>query len=242
MGTYGPHFPYVTEESMYRKYYDRVQIPKGFQEEAIPEFVKNNCVLKSRMKTSHVTEEVVRGCQAAYCGQIEVMDGQIGEVREAALAYAGRNGNPVVFGYVSDHGDMVEENRLFGKRCYFDKAAKVPMIFTGDGIPAGKVVKSPVSLMDLGPTVCELASCSFEIGDGVSLVGAIHGEADRERIVVSQQVDSVKGDLYSSMMLRYQDYKYICYFTGTPQTLLFNMKEDPEELHDLSAENPELVR
>lgn len=241
VGTYGPHFPYVTEESMYCKYYDRVQVPKGFSKEAIPEFVKDNIILRSRLKPSHVTEEVVRGCLAAYCGQIEVMDGQIGEVREAALAYARRRGNPFIFGYVSDHGDMAGENRLFGKRCYFDKAAKVPMIFTGDGIPVGKVVKSPVSLMDLGPTVCELAGCTFEVGDGVSLVKAISGEVDSERIVVSQQVDLVKNDLYSSIMLRYKDYKYICYFTETPQTLLFNMKEDPGELHNLASENQEMV-
>lgn len=242
VGTYGPHFPYVTEETMYRKYYNRVQVPKGFREGAIPKFVKDNRILNSRLKPSHVTDDVVRGCLAAYCGQIEVMDGQIGEVREAALAYAGRNENPLVFGYVSDHGDMAGENRLFGKRCYFDKAAKVPMIFTGDGIPAGKVVKTPVSLMDLGPTVCELANCSFEIGDGVSLVNAIHGEADGERLVISQQVDSVKGELYGSIMLRYQDYKYICYYTEPLKSLLFNMKEDPEELHDLAKENPDLVR
>ena len=38
-------------------------------------------------------------------GQIEIMDGQIGEVRKAVFACAARDGRPAVFGYTSDHGD-----------------------------------------------------------------------------------------------------------------------------------------
>ena len=44
-------------------------------------------------------------CLAAYCGQIEIMDGQIGEVKREFQRYAKRNGHKAVMGYVSDHGD-----------------------------------------------------------------------------------------------------------------------------------------
>lgn len=240
VGTYGPHFPYITNEKLYRKYYERVTIPRGFDRREIPNYLLKNEVLAGRMKEEHVTEEVVRGCLAAYCGQIEIMDGQIGEVKREFQRYAKRNGHKAVMGYVSDHGDCVGENRLFGKRNYSDKASKVPMIFAGDGIPAGHCVTSPVSLMDLGPTVCSMAGTSFEIGDGKSLVGRMQGEVD-DGMVVSQMVDETNRGFVGSIMLRYGDYKFIHYHTEIPQSILFDRKEDPEEICDIAQKQQELT-
>ena len=66
-------------------------------------------ILVGRVKNETMTEENALACLATYLGQIEIMDGQIGEVRKAVFACAARDGRPAVFGYTSDHGDACGE-------------------------------------------------------------------------------------------------------------------------------------
>ena len=243
VGTYGPHFPYITGTDLYRKYLDRVQLPAFFAPGTQPNYMNTVGVLRSKMKPSEVDEENALGCLAAYCGQIERMDGQIGEVRRAFATYAENAGHESIFAYVSDHGDTAGERRIYGKRTFFDKSAKVPILFTGSGIPQGKAVASPVSLMDLGPTVCALAGTTFDIGDGKNLTPFFRSGAyvDAERMVVSQTVD-VDGDVpVASVMLRWKQYKYIQFHDAPGSALLFDLDADPLEAHDLTAEMPELA-
>lgn len=240
-GTYGPHFPYIVSKEMYLKYYDRVQKPEFFDRNDRPDYLEGFDVLNRRMKGGEVTWEIGRGALAAYCGLIEIMDGQIGELWDAFQAYGKRTGRPGVFGYLSDHGDTAGERRMYGKQTYFDKSAKIPMMFAGAGIPAGQTVMEPVSIMDLGPTVCELAGTSFAIGDGISLVPQMEGESRKDRVVVSQFVEYFKGQYVASMMLRYQNYKYISYSGYEDHDLLFDMEADPGEEHNLAGENTGLL-
>ena len=41
VGTYGPHFPYITSKEMYLKYYDRVEKPSFYEPEEIPEYLQD---------------------------------------------------------------------------------------------------------------------------------------------------------------------------------------------------------
>ena len=243
VGTYGPHFPYITSEEMYQKYLKRTILPRGFRKNDLPEFVKDNPVMNARVKDEKLSEQDALACLAAYLGQIEIMDSQIQEVRQATFENGKTNDRPVIFGYVSDHGDSCGENRLYGKRNYFDKAAKVPMLFEGYGIKKDRLIKTPVSLMDLGPTICELAGTSFLFGDGISLAPYLKEENPNqpERLVVSQMVDQNTGNEIASVMLRTEQYKYIHYHTETGDTLLFDMEQDPEERCNLSEKMPQLV-
>lgn len=241
VGTYGPHFPYITSRQLYEKYLDRVKMPDFFEPGKLPEYLKGFDVLNRRVKGEEVTWEITKGALGAYCGLVEIMDGQIGRVKKAFDAYASRKGSRAVFGYLSDHGDMVGERRMFGKQTYFEKSTRIPLLFAGAGIPEGKVIKEPVSIMDLGPTVCELGGTGFEIGDGRSLVSYMNGNPDKDRIVASQFVEAWKGRLYASMMLRYQNYKYIRYHHYKGHDLLFDLGQDSKESVNLANSKPGLA-
>lgn len=65
VGTYGPHFPYITSKEMYLKYYDRVSKPGFFEEEDEPDYLKGFDVLNRRKKGGEVTWEIARGALAA---------------------------------------------------------------------------------------------------------------------------------------------------------------------------------
>lgn len=237
VGTFGPHFPYITDETMYQKYMERVQKPEFFDMDSLPDYVKNLDILYDKVKPENVDWEIAKGCLAAYCGQIEVMDSQIGALRDAWKRYGMTRGHETVFGYLSDHGDTAGERRMYGKQTYFDKSIRIPMLFEGDGIAKNRVVRDPVSLMDVGPTVCALAGTSFEIGDGISVMPVLTSDIDsdckkaQERIVVSQFMDDTKEGPCASIMLRYGNYKYMLYHNR--KALLFDLKKDPGEKDNL---------
>lgn len=72
--------------------------------------------------------------------------------------------------HLGDHGG------LWAKLSAFDAATHVPLIFAGAGVPAGRVVSAPVELLDVYPTLLDLAGFPRATGlDGKSLVAAMHG-------------------------------------------------------------------
>ena len=105
------------------------------------------------------------------------------------------------------------------------------------------MITSPVSLMDVGPTICELAGTTFEIGDGHSLANQLGGKMSEEidRVVMSQMVDQTQDGEVASVMLRWREYKYVCYNTNPRCEFLVNLEQDPKEQRNILAEQPVLA-
>ena len=171
VGTFGPHFPYVAEKALYEKYKERGYLPANFSDD--PDFVRNNLWLEAHRKD--VDEETAKNAAAAYFALIEESDRKIGRVFDAFRNYAEKAGHTLIYGYTSDHGDMVGTRKMYGKQTFFEESARVPLILAGNGIPKGKVITTNTSIMDIGPTLCELAGTRYEgrFVDGVSLVPLI---------------------------------------------------------------------
>ena len=55
--------------------------------------------------------------------------------------------------YTSDHGDNIGARGMWGKSTHYDDAVGVPMIISGPDVAAGQVCRTPVSLVDLAPTI-----------------------------------------------------------------------------------------
>lgn len=240
VGTYGPHYPYVAPKELYLKYLDRVTVPESFETD-----MPMNRLLEKKKKDRSFDADGARQAIAAYCGMIEHMDGQIGRVRAAFHDYTKRFNQSSIFCYLSDHGDQVGENRFYGKQTFFEKSAKIPFLFAGDGIGAARSVAAPVSIMDLGPTMCELAGLEFPVEtDGISLAKILkkEKEPDYKRAVISQ---FMAGDFNESrcyaVMVRKKQYKYITYHGYEAEDMLFNLAGDPEEKNNLYSENPDIA-
>ncbi len=239
VGTYGPHFPYITTPSLFRKYYQRVKESELFQKK--PEYM--NPLLTARRLD--VPPDVARGCAAAYCGLIEQMDAQIGKVRAAFTRFCQSRGTGSVFCYLSDHGDQVGDRGLFGKDTFFEKSVKVPMIFAGDGVAKGVCHHGAVSLLDFGPTVLSLSGAApMTESDGVSLAESLTGAApDPDRVVLSEQMEGwmTKDDFHYARMAVKGDWKFFTYAGQEGYDVLFNIANDPEEMHNCIQEEPGLA-
>lgn len=189
------------------------------------------------------TEEVARGVRAAYCGMVECMDGQIGRVRAAFDAFSAGRDRGKLFGYLSDHGDQAGERDFYGKETFFEKSVKIPLVLAGDGVAAGHVETAPASILDLGPTLCEWAGAETPAdADGISLAPALAGAAmDKARAVYSEYMEKGTDGYRYCMMLRRGAYKFITYRGCEAQDMLFDVKADPLEQHNLADEEPALL-
>ena len=243
VGTFGPHCPYIADETMFEKYMECVNEPEFFDENTISDFVKKNPVLAKKMKDEKLTSNIAKGCLAAYLAQIERMDQQIGELRMAWNQYKQKTNRETIFGYVSDHGDTLGERRMYGKQTYFDKSVRIPMLFEGADIQKNIQITTPVSLLDIGPTVCELAGGRLLKGEGLSLAAQLHGNnsGDDSRVVISELMDKLEdGTCIASVMLRYKNYKYFVYHGQEEQAVLIDLINDKKEENNLISLKPEL--
>lgn len=240
--TYAPHFPYISDDDLYLKYLKKAEIPYDFGTDQITDYIQPLRHLVMRRQADDVTPELAKACLAAYCAQVEKTDSLIGEVRSAFDEYELAKNARGIFGYVSDHGDMCGEHRIYGKLTFFDKAARVPMLFAGEGIPAGKSVQDPVSLMDLGPTVCSMANIAMDSRDAVSLTDYfVSNVSHTERMIISQQIEAMGPMKTAGMMLRKGKYKYIIYHGYEDHALLFDMEKDPGETVNLAGILPDIA-
>jgi choline-sulfatase len=178
-----------------------------------------------------VTDDHIRRARQGYFANISYVDDKIGEVL-AALA-ASRQEAIIVF--VSDHGEMLGRKGLWFKMNFFEGAARVPLMIAASGLTAG-LIETPVSTIDLTPTLCDLAGISMEEvmpwTDGESLVPLAQGQARSTPVAMEY---AAEGSITPMVALRQGAWKYIHCVADPDQ--LFDLANDPEEEVNL-ATNP----
>jgi len=118
-----------------------------------------------------------------YHGCNRFVDRCIGRVVTAVDALA--RPDPVVV-YTSDHGDLRGAHGLGNKGpAPFDEITRIPLIVRGAGIPAGRRVQTPVSHLDVLPTLLNLAGGEIHpVLDGGDILPLLQGAEAPEREVV----------------------------------------------------------
>ncbi|MEN9358466.1 MAG: hypothetical protein RL095_1 [Verrucomicrobiota bacterium] len=110
-----------------------------------------------------------------YYASTAFVDAQIGRVLDG-LERLGLAKNTVVVLW-SDHGWHLGDHGLWCKHSNFEQAVRAPLIFVVPGLPAGKVNASPVEMIDIFPTLCELSGHRApDQLQGKSLVPVLKGE------------------------------------------------------------------
>jgi len=247
VSTYGPHFPYAATPELYLDYKSRATVPETWKNQP----ADLNPLLKNRLIPTD--EETVIRARAAYFAMIETIDGQLGSVRAAFDDYLKRQQREGVFAYLSDHGDQAGEHGMFGKMTFYESSARIPLIFAGAGVGEHVVVDTPASIMDLGPTLCELAgTVPPPVQDGISLAAVLHGDVlPSDRAVLSEVMEDragphavymgLKGIPNAGRMVRQGRYKLMTYHGYEQQDLLYDVIADPEEKFNLAASEPAVL-
>lgn len=228
-----PHFPLRPPERFWNQYPpDAVDLP-----DTGPNFPERLHPWIQRHREFHgVTdwdEKDTRRALAGYYGCISFVDEKIGEVIHA-LNQSGLRENTVII-YVSDHGEMCGEHGLWGKSCFYDASVRVPLIISAPWLfSSNQQVDDIVELVDIYPTIQALAGIdTHDKIDGESLLPLMTdaaGVRQKQHAISELYGHSAVGPM---RMLRHGDYKYIQYLDAAPS--LFNLREDPEEFHDLAG-------
>jgi choline-sulfatase len=161
------------------------------------------------------------------------VDDQIGRLL-AVLAQTGQAENTLVV-FTSDHGDYVGAHRLFLKGIpAFEEAYRIPLILSGPGMPAGRVVEQIISSLDLGPTLTQLTAGVEFPGHGRPLLPLLQTEPGAW---TSEAFAECHGQrFYYTQRILWQDHtKYV--FNGFDEDELYDLAADPYELQNL-ADDP----
>jgi hypothetical protein len=121
-----------------------------------------------------------------YLRALRVVDGFIGEVR-AAISRLGL-AERVLLIVTSDHGEAFGEHRSsFHGGTLYDELVRVPLAVVGPGV-AARQIDTPVSLIDLGPTVLDWFGAPTPAAFmGESLVPLLRGqEREFQRPIVAE--------------------------------------------------------
>ncbi len=186
-----------------------------------------------------LTEEHLRRARHGYYGMISYIDDKIGNLLEA-LERTGLCDN-TLFIFISDHGEMLGERGLWFKQHFWDWSAKVPMIFNMPGTVAARRCDKVVSLVDLLPTLLDVANASFDQKflsqfklDGRSLAGTFSGDDELCPDLAISDYFAI-GPCVPCRMVRKGRYKF--YYTHGHPNMLFDMERDSNELNSIAGQS-----
>ena len=131
-------------------------------------------------------------------------------------------------------------NKLY-KAMPAEGGIRSPFIVKGPNIGKGKRTAEIGHVSDIAATLYELAGADLNAApfnksiplEGISITAAWQGEELPERVIISE--------LYGYRMVREQEWKAMFLLPpfGNSEWQLFNLKNDPAELHDLAQQQPE---
>jgi arylsulfatase A-like enzyme len=169
---------------------------------------------------------------AAFLGELDAL----GLREETALAF------------VSDHGESWGERfadkeavkgtyHMHGATVY-DEIVEVPMIVSAPGRLEPGVVRPQVSLVDLTPTLLDLAGAPLDGVDGVSLVPALDGDEAEDR---DAWIVATDGGRVSQLALRRPPWKLTVHVESGEEEA-YRLDRDPRERENVADDVPADVR
>jgi choline-sulfatase len=176
------------------------------------------------------TEEVTV-TRRQYCALIELIDDQIGLILNALDRRGMRDNTYIVF--ASDHGEMLGDHGMYNKSQAYEPSLRVPLIISGPGIEPGRVSDALVELIDINPTICELAGLPSQDNiDAQSFWPVLGGEVNEHR------AEAVSTILHFRS-IRTKRHKLVRSYNDIPE--LYDLETDPQELYNVADDEPELV-
>jgi len=232
MGYHRPHPPYDPPAWAYEQYLhaDMPDVPRGDWSTDMPWSKQSTHPTAGYGRMSDAT---LRQARAGYYGHMSHIDQQIHRVVESLHQY---QSGPTVICFVSDHGELMGDHDLWRKTLPYEGSARVPMILHAPHLKLqqGRVCDDVVELRDVFPTLLDCAGLAVPKSiEGQSILPRVRGEASAEW----------RHYLHGEHMYQGQSVHYIVdghrkyiWLSGTGQEQLFDLKNDPTELHDIAKQ------
>jgi arylsulfatase A-like enzyme len=184
-------------------------------------------------------DSLARNLKRGYYASTTFIDAQVGRVL-AALDAAGVGDNTLVVLF-GDHGFHLGEQNDWAKHTNFDVGTRVPLIIRAPGAPGNQATAAIAELVDLYPTVVELAGLPRPTAadrggyamEGDSLAQFIDTPSAVSRRGAFSQWRRNGWDGYS---LRTDRYRFTEWVNGSSRQLeLYDHAVDPDETTNVAA-------
>jgi arylsulfatase A-like enzyme len=234
MSFHRPHPPYDPPAWAFDQYLNQTMpdVPIGdwsdiFDDDANPYL--HECF------AGNINPRMLHRARAGYYGHMSHIDHQIGRFVKSIRENGLRDNTFICF--VSDHGELMGDHHLFRKGLPYEGSARVPLILWAPSsykIESNSSHDQVVELRDVMPTLLDCAALqtpdsveglsflSIAQGESTELRTHLHGEHVRDNQSVQWLTDGKE--------------KYI-WFSGRGHEQLFDLKEDPNELHNLAGQS-----
>ncbi len=225
-----PHPP-LTPLDCYVDMYRDIEPPRAYIGEWAQDTEALPWPLRSRQTSREdFTDYHIQSALRAFYAMCTHIDHQmrivIGTLREERLL------DDTIILFTSDHGDMLGNHRQWAKRLFYEDSACVPMILVGtandDRVGHHRIDNRLVGWQDIMPTLLDLADVEIpDTVEGISMVS----EGPRPHLYG----ECGNGDT-ATRMLHDGRHKLIYYPVGN-HAQLFDLDEDPNEMHDLAGQS-----
>lgn len=245
-----PHWPYIVP-APYHDMYGLNHVPAASRHEVErddphPVYA---AYMENRISSAFQRDDVRPKVIPAYMGLIKQCDDQLGVLLDH-LEKTGRLKDTMIV-LTSDHGDYLGDHWLGEKDLFHDPSVKIPMIVydprpEADGT-RGTTCDALVESIDLAPTFVEAAGGKVpdHILEGRSLLPWLHGEKPEWREFAVSEFDFSPTPQAVKLGLEPRDCRLFMVFDGRYKLMhaeggfrpmLFDLKHDPDEFHDLAKE------
>ncbi len=242
-----PHWPYLAP-APYNDMYNVSDLPPVVRSNA--ERQTDHPVMKAwvdmRVSQSFSRDEVRNIVGPTYMGLIKQLDDELGRLFQH-LEKNGQLDNTMIV-FCSDHGENLGDHWLGEKDLFYNCSARVPLIVYDPRAEAdatrGSVNEQLVEGIDLAPTFMDFfgAPQKPHIVEGRSLQPLLHGDDPQWRTYAVSEYDYSTRDARRALGIDQKDARLTMIFDGrwkyvhaeTFDPLLFDLKNDPEELVNLA--------
>lgn len=237
VGIFRPHIPWFVPKKYFDLYpLDTIRLP------AIQDNDLDDCSDVGKGFCRRKWQEWVvrngrwREAVQAYLASISFADAQLGRLLDALESSRYADNTIVVLW--SDHGMHIGEKEHWEKFTLWEESTRVPLLFAAPGmVRPGTTCDEPVSLLDVYPTLAELAGLGSPAGlEGASLVPLLKNPGR----TTGRAVVSTYG--FKNHGIRSKRWRYIRYHDGSEE--LYDHRSDPDEFTNLAGrpEYSEIIR
>ena len=226
-----PHDPYAITRDFFDLYRDEdIDMPGP----AIPPDKLDSHSRRLRhvcaMDATSLTEAQIRTARRAYYGEISYVDRNVGRLMKALQDCGLRDDTIVVV--LSDHGEMLGDKGLWYKMSFFENSVRVPLIVNAPARFKPRRVAAAASLLDVTPTLTDLAGgdpAALDV-DGRSLKAHLEGGSAPDETFAEYLAE---GAVAPIVMIRRGAYKFI--HSPADPDQLFDLSRDPGERANLAS-------
>jgi choline-sulfatase len=219
-----PHDPYLARKEYWDRYrHEAIDMPKLGAGDVPADPHSRRVSNGIGMQDPAPTPDQLRNARHAYYASASYIDDRFAEIMQA-LRESGFADDTVTI-VTADHGDMLGERGLWFKMSWFENAARVPMIVHAPKLFAARRVADSVSLVDILPTLLELANDGRLpeglTSDGHSLLPHLSGGRGHDGVIGEYTGEGASAPV---MMIRRGRYKFL------------HCPSDPDQLYDLVSD------